>query len=325
MNNKNKIIVSIIVLVLIAIVGYNYLNNNIINETKNNLKVGVVPIAVALPLYVAIDEGYFEDEGFNPELVTLGSSNELANALTSGQLDIAVIATNTMLDVSYVSQKKPKLVITNPYSNTPGNITDYLLVKDLTKISKIEDLVGMKIGIFPGSVIKVFCQLIFEKHGLSKDDYQLIELSPKDWAVALEFNQIDALSALEPSASQMIKDGIAVPIVSGLYAELMPDVPLSGHWIGADFIDNNDEETIEKIIKVINKAVKLINENPAKARKYLVKYANVREDVVDNVQLNKWVTHNEQDAASIQQFVDILFDNGALQDKADIKSYLNKK
>lgn len=325
MNKSLKIILIIIVVALFATFGYYLTKENAVQiANKQELKVGVVSIAVALPLYVAYNEGYFEEEGFKPELVTLNTSNELANALTSGQLDVAVIATNTMLDVTYVSKKEPKLVITNPYSNTKGNITDYLVVKDSTKISKIEDLKGKKIGIFPGSVIKVFCELIFAKHGLSKGDYQLIELSPKDWAVALETDQIDALAALEPSASQIMKDGIAQPIISGLYAELMPDVPLSGHWIGADFLKDNDKETIDRIIRAIDKAVKLINENPAKAKEYLVKYANVREDVVANVQLNKWVSHENQNSDIIQQFVDILFENGAIQNKADVKTLLNK-
>jgi ABC-type nitrate/sulfonate/bicarbonate transport system substrate-binding protein len=220
---------------------------------SNKLKIGYVPIAVALPLLVANDEGYFKEQGFEVEMVRMASSNELANAATSGQLDVSVVATNVMIDIGFVSKKKHTLITTNPYTNQEGHITDYILVKDSNAIKKLEDLKGKKIGIFPGSVIKIFCNLILQKYGLSKDDYQLIELAPKDWAIAMETGQIDALSALEPQASQIIQDKIAKPLVSGFYSQLMPNVPLSGHWISEDYVKNNKEQ-VTKIISAVDKA-----------------------------------------------------------------------
>lgn len=310
---------------LVAVFSVFFLACNSCNKKKTNkLKIGYVPIAVGLPLFVANDEGYFKEEGFATEMVQLASSNELANAAASGQVDVSVVATNVMLDVGFVSKKRHTLVITNPYTNQAGNITDYMLVKDTNAIKKIEDLKGKKIGVFPGSVIKIFCTLIFEKHGLKKGDYTLIELSPKDWAAALQSGQIDVLSALEPQAAQIIKDKIGYPIVNGLYAQLMPNVPLSGHWISADFVKKYGKEQCEKIIKAIDKAVDFINNNPTKAKEYLVKYANVREDVVGNVQLNPWKKHIELNAAEMQVFIDLLFQNGAIQNKENINDYLLK-
>ncbi len=264
-------------------------NGNSTSRKSNKLTVGYLPIAVALPLLVANDEGYFRDQGFDVEMVRMASSNELANAATSGQVDVSVVATNVMLDIGFVSKKKHSLIITNPYTDQEGHIADYMLVKASSPISKLADLKGKKIGVFPGSVIKIFCTLILEKHGLKKDDYQLVELAPKDWTVALETGQIDALSALEPLASQIIQDKIGKPIVSGFYSQLMPNVPLSGHWISEDYVRQNNKERVDRIILAVDKAVDLINKNPQKAKEYLVKYANVREDVVDKVQLNLWV------------------------------------
>lgn len=294
------------------------------NKKDNKLRVGYVPIAVALPLLVANDEGYFQEQGFNVEMVRMTSSNELANAATSGQLDVSVVATNVMLDIGFVSKKKHSLIITNPYTNQEGYIADYILVKDPNVIKKLEDLKGKKIGIFPGSVIKVFCNLILQKYGLNKDDYQLIELAPQNWASALQTGQIDALSALEPQAAQIIQDKIATPIASGFYAQLMPNVPLSAHWISEDYVKASSKDQTDKIILAIDKAVDFINKNPEKAKGYLVKYANVREDVVGKVQLNPWKHHNEINLNEVQNFIDILYQNGAIQNKENINDYIAK-
>ncbi|MCK9400529.1 MAG: ABC transporter substrate-binding protein [Bacteroidales bacterium] len=294
------------------------------NYEPSKLRIGYKPIAVDLPIFAAVEEGYFKEQGFNVELVRFTSSNDQVNAATLGKIDVFEAATNVVFDVGFVSKIKHKLIITNPYSNEKGYISDYLLVSDTNKIKKIEDLKGEKIGVFPGSVIKMFCNLIFMKHGLNKDDYELIELQTKDWAIALKTGQIAALSALEPTASQIIKDKIAYPIVNGLYAELMPNVPLSGHWISEEFEKKYGEDVTKKIILAYNKSIDFIETNPEKAKKYIVKYANVREDVLSKVNLNKWKKHEELDYKEIQSFIDLLYENGAIQNKENINDYMCK-
>lgn len=287
----------------------------------DKIRIGYVPLAVTLPLFVANDEGYFKEQGFEVELVRFASSNEVGNAGTTGQVDILSAASNVVFDIGFVSSKRHKLILPNLYSDKKGNITDYILVRDTLKIKTINDLKGKRIGIFPGSVIKVFCTLILEKYGLNKNDYTLIELSPKDWAASLQTNQIDALSALEPQASQLMIDKIGFPIAAGFYAQLMPNVPLSGNWISEDFYNKYGDEAAEKIIIAVDKAVDFINNNPDKAKEYLVKYANVREDVVNQVQLNPWTKHSEINYSEIQKFIDVLFENKAIQNKENINNY----
>lgn len=108
---------------------------------------------------------------------------------------------------------------------------------------------------FPGSVNRIFCYLILEKHGVPRDSYEYIELLPKDWQTALQTGQIDAVSALEPSASQIMKDGVGVSIFPGFYADLMPDVPLSAHWIAADFYSRANKKQIAAILEVYDRAI----------------------------------------------------------------------
>ena len=295
------------------------------NQSKvNKIRIGYVPLAVVLPLYVANDEGFFKEQGFDVEMVRFASSNEVGNAGTTGQVDILSAASNVVFDIGFVSKKHHKLILPNLYTNKQGNITDYILVRDTTAIKKIEDLKGKKIGVFPGSVIKVFCSLILEKYGLSKSDYELIELSPKDWAASMQTGQIDAVSALEPQASQLIADKIGYPISAGFYSQLMPNVPLSGNWISEDFYNKYGIENAKKIIFAVDKAVDFINTHPDKAKEYLVKYANVREDVVNRVQLNPWGKHSEIKYSEIQKFIDVLYENKAIQNKEDINNYLIK-
>ena len=51
------------------------------------LKVGFANYASNAPIYFALKEGFFRDEGLDVELVTFASSNEIYPALIAGQVD----------------------------------------------------------------------------------------------------------------------------------------------------------------------------------------------------------------------------------------------
>jgi len=256
-------------------------------------------------------------------LVRFASSNELGNAATADQIDIlAGCASNVVFDIGHVSGKKHLVFLTNPYSNTPGHVTDDLIVGKNSGIKSLTDLKGKKIASFPGSVNRIFTYLILEKHGVPRNSYTYSELPPKDWEPSLASGAIDAVSALEPTATQIIKDGVGVSIFSGFYADLMPDVPLSGHWVSADFYGRADKAQLAAFLTAYDQAIQFCREHEKEAKSYLVKYASVREDTLADVNLNPWKRLSEIDSKQFQAYIDLLAANQALQSQVNISDYL---
>jgi ABC-type nitrate/sulfonate/bicarbonate transport system substrate-binding protein len=93
---------------------------------------------------------------------------------------------------------------------------------------------------------------------------------------------------MEPQVSQILADKVAEVIVSGFFAELMPDVPLSGSWFASDFAESNPKAA-QAFAKVYDQAVELIAANPEQSKKAYLKYSPIRPDVLARVQLNKWI------------------------------------
>ena len=61
------------------------------SSTSNNKKVVLNEVAHSIfyaPMYVAIEEGYFEEEGINLELVTGYGADKTMTAVLSGEADI---------------------------------------------------------------------------------------------------------------------------------------------------------------------------------------------------------------------------------------------
>jgi len=227
-----------------------------------------------------------------------------------------------MFDIGHVAGKKHLVFCVNLYSNTAGHITDHLIVRRGSGITHLSQLRGKKVASFPGSVNRIFCFLILEKHGVPRDTYEYIELLPTDWQPALQTGQIDAVSAIEPSATQIIKDKVGESIFPGFYADLMPDVPLAGHWISADFYSRANKKQIAAILDIYDKTIDFCRKDPETAKKYLTKYANVREDIQTDVNLNLWEKLSEIDTSQFQKFIDILAENKALQSKVSIRDYI---
>jgi NitT/TauT family transport system substrate-binding protein len=287
------------------------------------LRIGYLPVAAELPLFVAVEKGYFKEANIDFELTRLASSNDMGNAATADKIDIlAGAASNVVFDIGHVSGKKHLAFAVNPYSNTPGHITDQLIARKGLNIKNLTDVKGKKVASFPGSVNRIFTYLILEKYGLPRDSYQYSELLPKDWQPSLQSGAIDVVSALEPQATQIIKDGAGDSIFRGFYADLMPDVPLSGHWIAANYYARADKKQLAAFLDAYEKAIQFCRQNEKEAKKYLIKYANVREDILAAVNLNPWKKLSEIDAKKFQEYIDLLAKNKALLAKVDIKGYL---
>jgi ABC-type nitrate/sulfonate/bicarbonate transport system substrate-binding protein len=293
------------------------------SETWPTLRIGYLPVAAELPLFVAIENGYLEQAGLKWELARLASSNELGNAATADRVDIlAGAASNVIFDIGTVSGKKHLVFAVNPYSNRPGHITDQLIARVGSGIKELADIRGKKVASFPGSVNRIFTYLILEKYGVPRDSYTYTEMLPKDWQPSLQTGAVDVVSALEPSATQIIHDSVGYSIFQGFYADLMPDVPLSAHWIAADYYARADKAQITAFLNAYDQAISFCREHPDSAKTFLVKYASVREDILSGVNLNPWLTLSEIDAKQLQAYVDLLADNQALQVKVDAERYI---
>lgn len=290
--------------------------------SQKKIRVGYLPIAAELPLFVAVEQGYFEKAGIQVELVRLASSNDLGTAATSDQIDIlAGAASNVVFDIGHTAGKRHLLFSLNPYSNAPGHITDQLIVRKDSKINTIADLKGKKVAGFPGSV-RVLIFLILEKHGVPRDSYQYLELPPPNWQPSLQNGSIDAGVALEPSATQILKDGAGTSILKGFYAELMPEMPLSGHWVAADFYARADKAQLAAFVDAYSQAITFCREHEREAKSYLAKYANVRPDILDDVNLNPWKAYSELDVQKLQSYADLLANNQAIQGRVNVTDFV---
>ncbi len=138
------------------------------------------------PLFVAQERGYFAEQGLEVELIAPADPNDPPKLVAAGKADLAV-SYQPQLHLQ-VAEGLP-LVRVGTLVSTPLNS---LVVLDDGPIETIADLAGKKIGFSVGGFEDALLGAMLEKHGLTLDDVELINvnfsLSP-----SLMAGQVDAV------------------------------------------------------------------------------------------------------------------------------------
>ncbi len=153
----------------------------------------------AMPLYIAIDAGYFAEKGISVDLVTMKGGPAAANALISGDVDVAVSLAETPIKMREVG--KDLRVLALMQDRNPC----VLVVPTASKATKLSDLKGKKIGVTAtGSLTDLVARAYIRAQGLQDSDFEIIGLgSGATVTTALERGQIDAAMTFTPFLTKM--------------------------------------------------------------------------------------------------------------------------
>lgn len=287
------------------------------------VRIGYVPIAVALPLFVAVDNGYFAERGIDVELMRINTSNDLGTAGTLGRVDFMMpCALNVIFDIAELSHARHRLFGLNVYSDQPPNIADYLLVSTASPIKSTSDLKGARIAGHPGSATALVIKLILERYGIGEGDYTFVPLQPAEWGPALTGGSVDAVAALEPTASQLMATGEVRAVVEGFYAKLMPDLPLSGWWVSEAFAKEENKAVVRAVVDGFRDAVAYIEAYPDSAKQHFANYVAISDAALPGMQLNKWLTPETIDVEAVQRMADLFASNGVIQGPVVADSFI---
>jgi NitT/TauT family transport system substrate-binding protein len=156
----------------------------------------------AMPVYIAIDAGYFAEKGIKVELVTMKGGPAAANALMSGDVDVAVSLAETPIKMK--GQGKDLRVLTLVQDRNPC----VLVVPAASKATKLADLKGKKIGVTAtGSLSDLVARAYIRAKGMQERDFELIGLgSGATVAAAFERGQIDAAMTFTPFLTKLLTE-----------------------------------------------------------------------------------------------------------------------
>jgi len=170
------------------------------------IRVGVPSLGVSnIIVFVTKEGGLFEKYGLDAEPIVLRGSGEASKAMIGGSIQIAPIATPTVINAALAGSD---LVI---LAHTMPGVIHALMVKP--EIKRIEDLKGKRIAVTTyGSLTDFLVRYIVKKKGLIPDkDVALIQLGGDNERIAaLKAGAVDGAALSYPGYGRAQKLGFAM-------------------------------------------------------------------------------------------------------------------
>jgi len=291
------------------------------------IRIGDLPVVHGLPLYVALEKGYFEQEGLQVERVRFDAPNQIIDALLQDKIDLG--SPSLALGITGIANSKNpgKLKIYAVSGGSDTNPNENLLVPLDSTINSIEDLKGKKLGILGGTIQwRTITRELLAQHGLGMDkDVIIVELAPALQVQALASKQIDALLALEPMSTVAQKKGAGKVIVEAPVEKVIANPFYGGAGVITTKFVHDYPKTAEKVIRVFEKAMQEINENPSAHKQYLEGYTPLSEEIIPNVPIVDFKSCKDltaKDLGEIQKFYDIFTKYNVVDKTIDISTFL---
>jgi len=323
MKNKNKIIIGLITIILIGVLAFwsfQGLTGAAVVEELPTMRVGYLPVLVNLPLFTALEEGYFEDYGLEVEAIEAQSPNHVVEGIISGNLDGAGILADPILFAA--EEKYPgemKLFATS--DETKDNFVASIIVREDSGIKKVSDLRGKKIGVYTGLVQVLFLKGILTGMGFDPEtDVEIVQIAPRLQLQGLESGQYDALSTVEPFPTIARNKGIGEVLIKNPRVKYIQEpFPSVATPISTDFIEKHPK-AVRAYLSAYRDAIDFIRKNPEEAKLHLSKYTPISEEVAKDVTLLRFNQFGEEDRENIQKYADWMLKKRLLKKKIDVDS-----
>jgi NitT/TauT family transport system substrate-binding protein len=217
------------------------------------------PAITTVGAYFALENGFFEEEGLDVEIVAFPGSTTATRALLSGDADIVL----TGGDTAYLAWQNgaPIKIISSPVAKG----TDVLIAN--APIASVEELGGKRFAISdPGSTAEVLGRIIIERAGVDPDSLQYVSIgSPPDRVRAMIADQVD-LTAATILILAPVLDAIEAGEVNVLtsFAEEFPDIPLA-YNITTDNMIRDNRDILVRFLRAEIRGYMWATENPEEA------------------------------------------------------------
>jgi len=155
--------------------------------------VYAAPTTVAAALaYIAMDKGFFKEQGLDVEAKMFPSGREALQMLLAGQAQLQSVSETPM--VHAIIQGNDLVTVASIAEHHEAGV----LARKDHGISKPADLLGKKVATLPGTNSDYFMYKFFEKYKIPLDQVKIANMSPPDMIVSLTKGDIDAYFAWEP-------------------------------------------------------------------------------------------------------------------------------
>lgn len=292
--------------------------------------VGYGTGATQLPFFVALEQGLFEKHDIEIEGAVIPVNSNLQSSLVANQIDAAAV----MLAVegmagNYVKPGSINYISLNAQSD--NHRMEQFVVREGVDVKTLADFKGKKLVTAPGVGNATLAKAALAAAGLQEGDYVLDQLDTGQHINVLKSGQYDGAYTLEPNATIMNEEGVAHTLKAGIVASVVLGDPKANAYMGGGAISakflKERPEVAKRYMAAWDEAIDFIHEKPEEARKALLKYTPISEEIVQKVPLvlfSKLSDVSEEDIDNFQKYIDFSVQIGTIPGAVDVRPFIVK-
>ena len=326
--------IAVSVLVISTIVGCSR-NTNTKDDTKETTKElktvrlnEVVRSVFYAPMYVAINEGFFEEEGIAIDLSTGQGADKTMQQLLSGSVDIGFSGPEQVVYI-YNQGREDYPVVFGQLTQKDGS---FLVGREEEKDFDWKSLKGKElIGGRPGGIPEMALEYVLKENGLNpeKDVSMVTNIDFTATAGAFKSGTGGYLALFEPTASMLEKEGSGYIVAS--VGEAAGNIAYTCFYTTKSYMDKNPE-IIQKFTNAIYKGQQwfMTHTDEEVADAIISFFPGTDKDIIINVVSN----YREIDAISskpevseegLNKLMDIIqgYDRSLIIERPDFNTIVN--
>jgi len=235
------------------------------------VKFNIANAITYTPLMVAVENGYFEDEGLTIEPFNVGEAGmDNAQAVLAGALDAGGVSGHTVLQaLAQGSDARAVSIFAG------GADPLQIIVSSDSDVTSASDFAGLRIGYEQGGLLQQMVYTLLDAEGIEQSEVELIPIPAAEMPAAFESDVVDAVVVYEPFASAIVDNGTGNVI--GNMSEYVEEVPRY-ILMGAQFMEEK-AEAAKRFLRAMHRGMQFVRtSDPADVAPIVAEYIEATEE-----------------------------------------------
>ena len=247
------------------------------------INLGVLPLGALAPVYMGIEQGFFEEENIELEPRIAQGGAAIVPAVVSGDFQFGY--SNNVSLLLATAQGVPLQIVAegNQEADSAEEATDAVVVREDSDIREPADLAGKTIGVNTlKNVGEVTIKSALEERGVDVSGLEFVEIDFPEMVPAVEAGRVDAGWVVEPFVQAARAQDMRIMIRP--FFEMAERLSIATYFT-SDRYANENPDVVERFRRAMNRSLEYAQQNPDQLRESVLEFTEIPEEVAARMNL----------------------------------------
>ncbi|HEY8471599.1 MAG TPA: ABC transporter substrate-binding protein [Natronosporangium sp.] len=282
---------------------------------RDQVTVGLIPIVDVAPLFLGIEQGFFEDRNIDVTTDFAAGGAEIIPGVQSGTYDFGFsnVISLMLAQASGIELK----VVANGNNSTGVDGEDFgsLMVPVDSPVQSAAELGDATIAINTlNNISDPVVRESVRKAGGDPAGIEFVGVPFPEMEAALANGDADAVFVVEPFQTIIRNNGVGRSVASS-WVDAAPDLTVAAYFTSTAMIDENPD-LVQRFTEAMTEALAFANENEEAVRNVITTYTDMQPQLASEITLPAWPP--EINRASSERLAQLAIQDGLLAEPPDL-------